>query len=58
MNCKQCGLPIIATNNPFQSEWMHYRADFTCGQPEPESIPWPAELPWETTLTDGDGDLG
>lgn len=54
MNCKNCGLPIISTNDPFQAEWMHYRADFTCGQPEPR----PAELPWETTLSDGDGDLG
>ena len=62
MNCKNCGLSIIRDYSAREiGSWTHYRVADECSKAEPESpesIPWPAERPWETTLNDGDGDLG
>ena len=53
MNCKNCGEPIVWVPDR-GGRWTHYRADVSCGQPEPGD---PPVQPWETVLS-GDGDLG
>jgi hypothetical protein len=44
--CKNCGKPLVWVPDR-GGRWTHYRADFSCGRPEPGD---PPVQRWETTL--------
>ena len=46
MNCKNCDEPIVWVPDR-SGRWTHYRADSSCGRPEPGD---PPVQRWETTL--------